>query len=64
MLRLLQRHAARADLAVQPEFVSVLDRGLLPALEPEVVGRRGMPTQPERDEVILNCPGFPGDRFS
>jgi hypothetical protein len=49
VLRLLQRHAVRADLPMQPQLVPVFDCCLRPALEPEVVRRCGMATQPERD---------------
>ena len=52
MLRLLQRRPRGADLAMQPQLLPVLDRRLRPALEPQVVGRRGMAAEPERDQVI------------
>ena len=52
VLGLLEGHAAGADLAMQPQLIAILHRGLAPGLEPEVSGRRGMPAETERDEVI------------
>jgi hypothetical protein len=52
VLRLLQRHPTGADLSMEPQFVAVLDCCLCPVLEPQVVGRRGMAAEPERDQMI------------
>jgi hypothetical protein len=38
VLRLLQVHPARTDLAMQPQLIALLHRGVRPGLEPQVVG--------------------------
>jgi hypothetical protein len=52
VLRLLQGHPARADLSVQAELLAVLDRRLRPGLEPQIVRRRGVSAEPQRNQVI------------